>query len=166
MGRIVKCRFRNDCKYAHYGDESSLMKVYLVLHEATKSIDLCMYLITQNALSDFLIHLKKYKGITVRIITDSAGDDEFKINNQASDLQKAGIIVKSNQSNGALMHNKFVIVDNKTVVFGSFNWTNNAILRNDEAIIVTSQKTIVSLFADKFQSLWKQKPRSYNYRPL
>lgn len=155
--RTIKCKFKKgDCKYLHVGDKSSLKEVYLTLNEATRSIDICMYLITYRWLSEFLKHLKETRGVRVRIITDSAADDEFKINNQASDLQNSGIVVKTNQSAGALMHNKFVIIDNKTVVLGSFNWTNNAILRNDEAVIITSQKNIVLAFVDKFRTMWNQ----------
>lgn len=156
-GRTIKCRFKSDCKYKHRGDKSSLIELYLELDRATESIDICVYLITVEGLSDFLKHLKE-RGVKIRIITHTASvaDEEFKINNQASDLQKAGIEVKTNQIGGALMHNKFVIIDNRRVVLGSFNWTNNAILRNDEAIIVTSQKRIVLPLVEKFKSLWKQ----------
>lgn len=157
-GRNAKCKYKSACKFQHRGDKSSLIDLYLELDRATGSIDICVYLITVEGLSDFLIHLQETRGIRVRLIThtDSAGDEEYKLKNQASDLQKAGIDVRINQNGSALMHNKFVIIDNKRVVLGSFNWTRNAILRNDEAVIVTSQADIVLPVVKKFKSLWKQ----------
>lgn len=164
--KTAKCRSRRRCKYLHRGDKSSLIELYLELNRATKSIDICMYLITIRFLAEFLVYLKEEKGIIVRVITDSAGHDEYKINNQAADLQKAGIAVRTkpnqptyqneSKSGVSLMHNKFVVLDNKTVILGSFNWTMNATLNNDEAIIITSQKSIVFSFLDKFRSMWSE----------
>jgi len=46
-----------------------------------------------------------------------------------------------------LMHNKFCIIDDKTVINGSYNWTNNA-KTNDENIQITFND---DLFANKFK---------------
>lgn len=37
---------------------------------------------------------------------------------------------------GGLMHDKFCVIDNQTVITGSYNWTDNAEFRNDENISV------------------------------
>lgn len=151
------CRTVN-CRYLHRDDtHSSLMKIFLALNEAESKIDLCMYLITYDHLADFLIYLHKRRRVRVRIITDSK-NDALRVNNQADSLQVAGIEVRAaSQINGALMHNKFVIIDNKKLLQGSFNWTKNAVRRNDECVFVHSNKWVVSKLSSKFEKMWAQR---------
>ena len=53
-----------------------------------------------------------------------------------------------------LMHNKFVVVDDKKVAFGSFNWTSQAVTGNNESVLMTNDPEIVEPFVEEFQRLW------------
>jgi hypothetical protein len=53
------------------------------------------------------------------------------------------------------MHNKYVIIDNKTLITGSYNFTMGAEYNNNENIIVTSENIAVSNYIDNFYSLLK-----------
>ena len=55
-----------------------------------------------------------------------------------------------------LMHNKYVIIDNKTLITGSYNFTMGAEKNNDENIIVISENNAVSTYIDNFSSLLKE----------
>lgn len=73
------------------------------------------------------------------------------------------------------MHNKFAVIDNKTVITGSFNWSAgyvyivlNAVwathanrytyysarYKNRENIIVTNIPSVVGAYAHEFKELW------------
>ena len=54
------------------------------------------------------------------------------------------------------MHHKFVIVDGKTLINGSFNWTRQAVFGNNENVLITSDDLIVSKFKQEFNKLWDQ----------
>lgn len=51
-----------------------------------------------------------------------------------------------------LMHNKFCVIDGKTVINGSYNWTYSAI-SNEENIIITDEVDVVSSFVNNFKVL-------------
>jgi phosphatidylserine/phosphatidylglycerophosphate/cardiolipin synthase-like enzyme len=51
-----------------------------------------------------------------------------------------------------LMHNKFCIIDLKTVIHGSYNWTNRARF-NDETIEVVNSREVAEKFSDEFIKL-------------
>lgn len=143
------------CRRLHgrpYESPSSLIEFLKHLARAKYSVDLCIYLFTQPILSNILKDLKEL-GVKIRIITDSTEDEAFC--SQLESLGKAGIEIKSNKKGvGALMHHKFVIVDGKTLLSGSFNWTNKAVVSNYEAVIVTTDQSLVDPFKRQFEIMW------------
>ena len=50
------------------------------------------------------------------------------------------------------MHNKFCIIDNTTVITGSYNWTVNA-NTNDENISVLNDQTTAALYTQEFRRI-------------
>lgn len=59
------------------------------------------------------------------------------------------------------MHHKFVLIDDRIVAFGSFNWTIQAVTENNESILVTSDPATVRPFVSEFQRLWiEAQPRT------
>ncbi len=51
------------------------------------------------------------------------------------------------------MHNKFCIIDNDLVITGSYNWTFKARMNDENVIVIKNQPTIISKFAEKFESI-------------
>jgi len=58
------------------------------------------------------------------------------------------------------MHHKFVVVDGKVLLTGSFNWTRSASEQNQENVLITSDPRLVAPFATEFDRLWVKLPRS------
>jgi mitochondrial cardiolipin hydrolase len=52
------------------------------------------------------------------------------------------------------MHHKFVVIDGRLLVTGSFNWTRQAIMGNRENLIVTDLPELVSSYLSEFEQLW------------
>jgi len=60
------------------------------------------------------------------------------------------------------MHHKFVVIDGRVLLTGSFNWTRQAISGNQENLLALTNKRIVSLYRQEFDKLWKNfDPRNY-----
>ena len=126
------------------------------LSSAKKSIDLCVFLFTQSTLADALSDLHK-ANVAIRIITDSTEDEASS--SKMGALRRAGVRLKSNKrGTGALMHHKFVIVDGKKLLTGSFNWTSKAVVSNHEAVIITTEPSLVKPFQDQFERMWDEFP--------
>lgn len=55
-----------------------------------------------------------------------------------------------------LMHNKVIIRDNDCVLTGSFNFTNNAVLRNRENFVIICDESVVSQYQNDFDIVWRK----------
>jgi phosphatidylserine/phosphatidylglycerophosphate/cardiolipin synthase-like enzyme len=58
--------------------------------------------------------------------------------------------------NEGQMHHKVMIIDENTVVFGSYNFTNSAETKNDENLLVVYNADIATQFMAEFQRVYKQ----------
>ncbi|CAO3587737.1 unnamed protein product [Absidia cylindrospora] len=91
-----------------------------VLNSAQKTIDVCVFSLTDDDVADALIAAKERK-VDIRIITDN--QQAAGVGADAARLQKDhGIPYKTDHTTG-YMHNKFAVVDSKTLINGSFNWS-------------------------------------------
>jgi phosphatidylserine/phosphatidylglycerophosphate/cardiolipin synthase-like enzyme len=52
--------------------------------------------------------------------------------------------------NPQLMHHKVIVIDAKTVIFGSFNFTRNAAEDNDENLLIVDDPAVAARFLDEF----------------
>ena len=57
---------------------------------------------------------------------------------------------------GSDVSNSLAIVDNSLVMTGSFNWTMQAIMGNNENVIITSVNEIVNPYVNEFEKLWQE----------
>lgn len=122
------------------------------LSQAKKSIDLCVFTISDDVLSGCLKALHE-RGIKIRIITDN--NKMRDTGSQVKELARCGIEVKVDNSRYH-MHNKFGIIDNRIAFTGSYNWTYTAKMHNQENLVITTNYTIVHKFIDEFAMLWEQ----------
>lgn len=123
-----------------------------LLKQANKTIDLCIFTITDDRLATNLLDCLE-RGIKVRIITDND-----KMNDNGSliqDLKYAGIPIKIDHSRYH-MHHKFGIIDSHIIFTGSFNWTYTASSHNQENMLVTTNFDIVKQYEDQFELLWNE----------
>jgi len=123
-----------------------------LLKQATKTLDLCIFTITDDRLATDLRDCLE-RGIKVRIITD---DEKLYDNGSAiEDLKNAGIPIKIDHSRYH-MHHKFGIIDSHIVFTGSFNWTYTASKHNQENMLVTTNFDILNQYKDQFDLLWNE----------
>ena len=52
------------------------------------------------------------------------------------------------------MHHKFLIIDGRLLLTGSFNWTRQAIVGNSENLVITDHAELLSAYHDEFNRLW------------
>ncbi|MEY3443908.1 MAG: hypothetical protein RLZZ519_2189 [Bacteroidota bacterium] len=120
------------------------------IQSAQKTLDICVFTISDDRISDALIATHQRK-VRVRLVTDNE-----KLLDLGSDIErhvKAGIAVKVDRTEHH-MHHKFAVVDGKSVVTGSYNWTKSAAEFNQENIIVSTELAVVHSFQGEFERLW------------
>lgn len=94
--------------------------------------------------------LKLKEGLNIRIIVND--DDINKI--QLEEHFETMRLKPTGKYENNIMHNKFCIIDFKTVIHGSYNWTNKA-QWNHETIEILDSKSSAEEFSQKFIELVK-----------
>jgi Phosphatidylserine/phosphatidylglycerophosphate/cardiolipin synthases and related enzymes len=135
-------------------------KIIKSINSAQKSIKIAIYHITSREIMQALIDAKK-RGLDIKIVADGEqAKDKFS---KVSLLIKEGIDVKitdySTRKKRFLtpkMHHKFMIIDRKYVMTGSFNFTASAEELNDEnCVFIYDSVEVVEKFEREFERLWK-----------
>ncbi|EMJ5884552.1 phospholipase D family protein [Enterobacter cloacae] len=123
------------------------------IKSARNSIDVAAYSFTSQPVATALIAAKR-RGVAVRVVADQkANNDRYTA---VSFLTNQGVSVRLN-SQYAIMHNKFMIIDGDTVQTGSFNYTASAVSRNAEnAIRVKGVSELAKAYQGEFNRLWNE----------
>lgn len=132
--------------------DSSIGQLARYILLARDSIDVCQYSITSSFLTEAILR-RHHLGVRVRVITDHEGANI--LSSQMEEFYRQGIQVRPHRGSG-LMHHKFIVIDNKIVATGSFNFTAQATLENYENIIVSDNMDIVGRYVQNFAKLWKR----------
>lgn len=127
-------------------------RIISTIANAKTTIDVCVFTISDNQISEALINAHK-RSVKVRVVSDND-----KSNDRGSDidfLAEQGIpVVKDISSHH--MHHKFAIIDQRTLINGSFNWTRSASEYNEENITILYDQSLIQEFNEEFEKLWQR----------
>lgn len=128
-------------------------KVIPLIQQAKKTIDIIVYdwrwysdqIGSEIQKFNNAIVVTKRKGVTIRAIVNSP--------NIAKILNISGITAKCFISKRTL-HVKNMLIDSKTAIIGSHNYTMNAFTTNYEVSIITQKEEVVNRLIKFFDILW------------
>lgn len=132
--------------------ESCRQKIIQLCQQAMHSIDVCVFTISDDRLSNSLIECHK-RGVPVRIITDS--EKQYDSGSDIQDLRDSGVPLRIDNTEFH-MHHKFALFDGKILLNGSFNWTLSASMHNQENLLTTDDPTLVKQYTKQFNTLWQR----------
>ncbi|MGI6395351.1 MAG: phospholipase D-like domain-containing protein [bacterium] len=97
------------------------------------------------------------KNIYVSIVVDNwRGNDGKIVNKRALNyLSSKGATLRFDepeQKNETLFHHKFAVIDSKTTLFGSMNWTASGCYKNREIVVINRDPQIAKQFENYFDS--------------
>lgn len=127
-----------------------------IMNEAQKTLDIAIFDIEDESACNALIRARK-RGVRVRIVTDS--DNLGEHGNPAKPrlvlamMKKAGIQIRADNRN-ALMHHKFAIMDQHTVITGSLNLTHNSLYRDNNNSLKVTSPELAALYQDEFNRMF------------
>jgi phosphatidylserine/phosphatidylglycerophosphate/cardiolipin synthase-like enzyme len=127
-------------------------KVVARLLTAQKSIDFLAYSFTDDAMGG-AIEARAKAGARVRGVFETTGS-ETKYSEYGK-LKEAGLDVWQD-GNPYLMHHKVFIIDGKTVIFGSFNFSDSANTQNDENLLIIDDPALAAQFTQEFERAYAQ----------
>ena len=121
------------------------------IKSATSHLQICVFTISDDYITDAIIGSHK-RGTQIKIITDN--DKSLDEGSDIEQIAKLGITVKMDRTTDH-MHHKFMLVDGKALITGSYNWTRSAAKFNHENILLTREVGVVKSFLKEFDQLWK-----------
>ena len=138
-------------------DDGVLAALVPVLESAQESIYFLAYSFTSNQLGE-IIRQKAEADVTIAGVMDD-GQVRSNQGTEFDPFRQADLNVRMDGIDG-LMHHKVFIVDEKIVVLGSYNFSQNAEQRNDENMLVIYDPVIAQQFMLEFQRVYGQAQRN------
>ncbi|KAF9922526.1 hypothetical protein FBU30_007347 [Linnemannia zychae] len=134
-----------------FPSEESFSSFITTLSNAKKSLDICVYTITDNETAQAVIEAHE-RGVQVRIISDD--DKSEDLGADVKRFARDHNIPTRVDGSASFMHHKFAIIDDALVMTGSFNWTKGARFQNREDLCLTNSAKTVKAFKAEFEKLW------------
>jgi phospholipase D len=119
------------------------------ISRAKKQILMQAYSFTSIPIAKALVEAKQ-RGVSVQILLDKS--QERARNSMCYYLKKKGLKIKIDYK-PAIAHNKVIIIDQRKVITGSFNFTNQAQKRNAENLLIVGDRD----FAKKYIQNWNNR---------
>ncbi len=119
------------------------------LKKARSSIYFMTFSFTHDGIGNILL-LKHLDNITINGVMEVKQIDK---DSEFSRLVKNGVDVRKD-GNKYNLHHKVFIVDEETVITGSFNPTNNGDKKNDENLVIIKDKEIAGKFVEEFWRMY------------
>ena len=138
---------------AHFSPgEDCLRKIRELCRQARDTVDICVYTISDDRLSEEIIACHR-RGIAVRVISDN--EKQFDEGSDIQHLIAQGVPLRIDDS-PYHMHHKFALFDANLLLNGSFNWTRSASTSNEENLLVIDNAHLVGSYQAEFEQLWKR----------
>lgn len=147
------------------------------LTEANQSVDLALFVFSEQALADTLA-LDQQRGVAIRALIDP--EFAYQPYSEALDLMGIALLPRSSRRRQCLpeannhpwatpiaesvgvpqlppgdkLHHKFAVLDQATVITGSHNWSQAANTQNDETLLVFHNAIAAAFFHREFERLY------------
>jgi len=126
-------------------------KVIYELQDAKESIYFMTYSFTHDEIGKAVL-AKAKEGVTVKGVFEKSQNSNYT---EYYPFKNAGIDVRWD-GNKYNLHHKVFIIDNSTVVTGSFNPTSNGDERNDENVLIIHDPEVAKRYLEEFEYVWSQ----------
>lgn len=154
--------YANDPEQARLDGQSIDRKLAGAISAARSSVDCAFFELESASITEALLGAHR-RGVTVRVVADS----DYQENEEMQQIVAAGIPVVFDERS-ALMHNKFVVIDDATVWTGSFNATDNCAFRNNNNALLIRSGQLAANYATEFTEMFEHRlfgPRSPSSTP-
>ena len=152
--------------------EHGLNLIGRTLAKARQTIDMALFVFSAQSLTDVLAE-RHNAGVAIRLLADPGFASRFF--SEVLDLLGLALpdrfckLEAGNQplttplknigtprlARGDKLHHKFAVIDNKTVITGSFNWSPSAAHTNDETLLVIHSPKLAAHFTREMNRMWR-----------
>ena len=125
------------------------------IQSAQEHIRFLAFVFTSEAIADAMVERFR-SGVAVQGIIEARNWEQS--GSQADRLRVAldDVLTDGNRYS---MHHKVIIIDDETVVLGSYNFTNSAESYNDENVLIIHDVEVAALFVEEFRRAYEEAQR-------
>jgi phosphatidylserine/phosphatidylglycerophosphate/cardiolipin synthase-like enzyme len=158
---------RADTPYPRITEDNNLMEVYFspddrvairivgLLRGAQRSVRFLAYAFTAEAFATVMLE-RAQAGVVIQGVIESG--QAYTLGSQVWRLQEAGLDIHVDR-NPANMHHKVILIDDQTVITGSYNFSRSAEERNDENILILHDPYVVAEYLQEFERIYQSATR-------
>lgn len=125
------------------------------INSANYSVDVAIFNINREKIIDALINKEK-SGVKVRMVTESDYYNKSTFKPFYNQLEAGGIPIVPDIGT-ALMHDKFVIVDNSKILSGSYNFTDAMTTSDKNTVIEVTSSALANYYTQEFNQMFVDK---------
>jgi len=134
-------------------DDGVAEHILEVLNAAEENIYFMAFSFTTDEFGQ-AIRSQAERGLTVAGVMEEQ-QIKSNIGTEYDFFKQAGLAVFADGNEGQ-MHHKTMIVDEKIVITGSYNFSRSAEIRNDENIVIFYSEPIAAFYVEEFQRVFEQ----------
>ena len=141
----------NDMPIENYfcPDDHCIHQVVEAIDQAKQSIYFMTFSFTSREIANALL-LAKERGVELKGVMEASQISQYSMY-ELLKFQGTDVLKDKNKKN---MHHKVFIIDNETVVTGSFNPTEGGDKRNDENVLIIKDESLAKKFLDEFSIVY------------
>ena len=124
-------------------------KIVAALEQAETSIDFMAFSYTSKPIAEAMAQ-RIAAGVVVRGVFEARNAANQYSRDEWLEEKGAKVYLDINPYT---MHHKSIIIDNKTVITGSYNFSSSADTKNDENLLILHSDTIAHAFTREFEGL-------------
>jgi phosphatidylserine/phosphatidylglycerophosphate/cardiolipin synthase-like enzyme len=123
-----------------------------LIQTAQTSINFLAYEFTSTGIGGAMLQ-RAQAGVSVTGVMDDGQVKATKVN-ELNPLKQAGLDVRLDGNLNGLMHHKVIIIDQKIVITGSYNYTAAAETTNDENVVIIFSPQVAAQYMQEFQRVY------------
>jgi len=134
-------------------DDGAQAYLLNALNAAEESIFFMAFSFTSDEVGAAVLQ-KAEEGLSVRGVMEEEQVNS-NIGTEYDAFKQAGLNIRIDGNDGQ-MHHKVMVIDERVVVFGSYNFTNSAETRNDENMVILDNADIAAYFVQEFNKVYAE----------
>lgn len=132
-------------------DDGAQARILRWLGGAEETVEVMAFTLTADPIAEALLDAAG-RGVQVRGVIEAERFDD--LGSDVRELRSQGIDFRLD-SNPETMHHKVILIDNETVITGSYNFTRSAEERNDENLVILRERDLAELYREEFTGLFE-----------
>ena len=155
---LAACTYAVEADVSMAFDKDCEAFVLKRIDEAKASIDVAIYSFTRHNISRALVRAVK-RGVKLSVKYDNAQAQEENMKEVIEFLGKNGVPCEpvSYADDKTRMHHKFMVIDDKRVITGSYNFTSQASESNAENVLCIESREIAEAYHKEFAAIKSEK---------